>query len=217
MGVLSLVVELDGELKVDKIASFLDVAPSSVEGVIHGSANALFELDLVGNVRFAFPSLFAFLRDANRAGEFFIPKNPLDTHFTRILSYQLPSDPPLFYSREVLMGVLRVLVALNGWLDTDQIASLLNVAPSSVEGVVFGSAKALFGLNFYGNSFFAFESLSAFLQDADRAGEFYIPENSLDTHFTSITAMECCQPPLTRRRPSAKTRLRKLSKRATFS
>jgi len=190
-GVLSTVVTRDGWMKVPQIASFLDAAPSSVEGVVFGPAKALFKLDRDDDVYFTIPSLKDFLLDADRAREYFIPSEALDTHFTRILSCQPPSALSHFYSREVLMGVLTVLVAWGGWIKLPQIASFLDVVPSLVEAVLFGPAKALFKLDNSQDVMFYNPFFQGFLLSANRAGEFYISRDKVDTQFTRILS---CQP-----------------------
>jgi len=137
-GVLTAVMALGSWVKVPQIVSALDVAPSLVDAVIFGPAKALFTLDSNNNVGFSTPSFKEFLLDADRAGEYFIPSDKSDALFTHILSRQPPSDPSQSYSRDVLMGVLTVVLALGGWVKVHQIVSVLDVAPSVVEGVILG-------------------------------------------------------------------------------
>jgi len=190
VGVLSVVVAREGWIKVAEIASFLNVAPSSVEAVVFRLPETLFKVDNEGDTFFTFPFLKDFLLDDDRAGAFFIPKAALDTHFTRILSSQPLSDHLLFYFREVLMGVLSVVVAREGWIKVAEIASFLNVAPSSVEAVVFGPANTLFTVNGNKNVNFTLTSFKDFLLDADRAGEYFIPKEALDAHFTQFLSRQ---------------------------
>ena len=193
MGVLSMVIERESQIKVPEIASFLDVAPRLVEGVIFGPTKVLFKLDSHKNVGFTFSSFKAFLLDADRARELF-PGEALDTHFTRILSRQPPSHPSQSYSRELSMDVLSMVVARENWINAHEIASFLDVALSLVEGVIFGPAKALFKLHITSNVAFAIPSFDVFLLDANRAGEFFIPRNRIDTHFIQILSHQPSSP-----------------------
>jgi len=191
MGVLSMVVVLGNRvvLKVTEIASFLDVEPRVVEGVIFGPAGALFEVDTYNMVGFFNSSVKAFLLDVNRARDYFIPRDkPLDFLFTQLLSRQ-PSGPSQPYSRELLMGVLTIVMERGNWVTVPQIASFLNVGPGLVEGVVFGPAKPLFKLGGKDCTYVNFtipSKFKDFLLDASRAGDFFIPRNKIDSHFIQI-------------------------------
>ena len=185
MGVLSVVVAWGNWIQAPQIASFLDVAPSLVEGVIFGPTKALFKLDGFQDVDFSVPSFKDFLQDTNRAGEYFIPDKPLDTLFTQILSRQPPPDPSQSYSREVLIGVLRVLLVWPLRLTVAQIASTLDVYPDVVQAIVFGTM--VFKIQKNGNIQLLPE-VETFLQDADRAGEYYIPPKDLNPNYASMYA-----------------------------
>ena len=137
MGVLSMVVVLGGLMDMVQIASFLDVAPSLVEGVVFGPAKALFKLDQFHDIAFSTPSFKDFLLDAGRAAEFFISWDEIDTHFTQIPSRQ-PSSLSHVCSREALVAVLRALVVWSSFLGVAQIAFSLDIDPGAVDGIIFG-------------------------------------------------------------------------------
>ena len=192
MGVLTVVMSLGNRLEVPQIASFLDVAPNLVQGIIFGPTKALFKLDSFEHVEFSAPSFKTFLLDVNRAGEYFTPSNMSDSLFAQILSRQPASNSSQSHIRETLMGVCTVVMALGGGVKMDQIASFLDVAPSLVEGIIHGPTKALFKLDPLQNVQFSATSVTTFLRDSGLAGEYFIPANKLDVLFTQILSS---QPP----------------------
>ena len=180
-----------------------------------GPAKALFATDAKGKIHLSIPSLKPFLLDASRAGEFFIedggdPDNILqrilsrelhpDPIFLRILSRRPPSDPSQSYSHELLMGVLTAVLVMGDWIKVPQIASALNVAPSFVEGIIFGSTKALFKLDGLKNVDFSTPSLRAFLVDPKRPGQYFIPANKPDDLFLSVLSRKPARPSQSRSR-----------------
>ena len=86
------------------------------------------------------------------------------------------------------MGVLMVLVVWDGYLTVPQIASSLDVDPDDAEDIVnFGAAQSLLFLYPDGDIRLPLQ-LTEFLQDADRAGEFYIPPYHLNPNYDSLYA-----------------------------
>jgi len=79
------------------------------------------------------------------------------------------------------MGVLFMVMTWEGRLSVPEIASLVDVARSVVEEVVYGPTKELFQLDGSTRVFFAIPYFKDFLLDANRAGEFYIPPRNLKT------------------------------------
>jgi len=86
-----------------------------------------------------------------------------------------------------LIDVLTVLVVWFDWLTVPQIASSLGVDPAVVKGVVFGPARPLFFLLSNGDVHLSLEVRNC-LQDANRAGEFYIPPKDLNPNYISLHA-----------------------------
>ena len=192
MGVLKVVMALDNRVKVPQIAPWLDLAPSLMDNVIFGPAKALFQVDIAGRVSFSTRSFKDFLLDASRSGDYFIPSNKSDTLFLEVLSRQPPSDPSQSYPREVLMGVLRVVMSVGNGVTVPQIASWLDVAPSLVANVIFGPAKGLFRVDdIVDHVTFSTLFFKEFLLDASRAGEYFMDDS--DTLFTRMLSH---QPPL---------------------
>jgi len=191
MGVLRVLVAFGGWGKVTQIASLLDVVPSRVERVIFGPPKALFEVESLNSVHLSLSSLRDFLVDRSRAGEYFIPEDmPLDALFTQILSRQPPSDPLRSYSREVLMGVLTVVVALGSRLKLHEFATWLNVAPVLVDAVVFGPPKALFRVNDSSKVGLSNPFFKDFIVDPHRAGEYLISNDQINTLFIRILSRQ---------------------------
>jgi len=167
-------------LTVLSVGAALDVNPSLVDGAIKfGPTRPLFSVQWFSDASFTFstPALRSFLQDVERSGEFYISDDRIDALFTRILS--LP-PPPHFthpYSRNILLGVMTVILASPVSLTVPKIAALLEVDCSFVEGVAkIMPAKVLFSMNtttFEVN--FSGPFLKPFLQDANRSGDFFIP------------------------------------------
>ena len=85
------------------------------------------------------------------------------------------------------MTVLTVLVVWPTWLTVPQIASALDVDPAAVEDIVLGPAQLLFYVWRDGDVMIP-SKLKAFLQDAHRAGEFYIPRDNLNPSHDALYA-----------------------------
>ena len=168
-------------------SSLLGIQFGVISSVVDGPAKALFDTDSEGNIQLSTASLKPFLHDANRSGAFFIQSGTHpDTIFIRILSRKPPSNPLKTYSREVLMGVLTIVVALENWVKVPQIASALDVAPEVVSSVVFGPTGLLFKTGDYQDVNLCTPSFKAFLLDANRAGTFFVSERRQDAFFTRI-------------------------------
>ena len=93
-------------------------------------------------------------------------------------------------------GVLTAVMALGSWVKVPQIVSALDVAPSLVDAVIFGPAKALFTLDSDNNVGFSTPSFKEFLLDADRAGEYFIPSDKSDALFICILSHQPPSDPL---------------------
>lgn len=85
------------------------------------------------------------------------------------------------------MGVLTVLVVWPGWLSVSRIASSLDVDHAIVANIVSGPARSLFDV-WRGDDVRLFPGVRTFLQDANRAGDFYIPPKDENTSYDSLLA-----------------------------
>ena len=167
--------------------SLLGLDPVVAKRVVLGPSKALFNRYPNGKISFSARPLKSFLQDANRSGRFFI-QGRADAIFIRIMSRPLPSDilPSGSHSREVLLGVLTVVMELGYWVNVQRIASFLDLALPLVEAVIFGPTKALFKLDNAGNINFAVPSFKEFLLDDKRAGEYWISKDRPDALFIEI-------------------------------
>ena len=187
MGVLSIVVERGDRVTVPQIASFLDVVPSVVESIVFGPTKMLFNLGWHDNVDFTMSSFKDFLLDASRSGKYFVSSQTPDTLFTQVLSRQQSSNPARPYSQQVLMDILVVLVTWSDWLSISEIASVLGVQLSLVEGIVLTHAQLLFYSNSRGQVTLSLPVLD-FLRDSHRAGKFCIPSKDHNLNYDFLYA-----------------------------
>ena len=184
LDVLAVVVAVGNWVNVRRIAGFLDIPPSLVEGIIFGPSKVLFRLDRQRNIDFFTPTFKAFLLHDIRAGEFYTPMDKADTFIIRTLSLPHP------YSRETLMDILTVLLSWPHRLCALQIAYALDIDPPVVEGVLNGpTGTRLFFYVYTNGDVEVPPPLRGFFQDPTRAGEFYIPTQGLDPKYDSIFAM----------------------------
>ena len=189
---------------VPEIASLLDLTPSVVRSVVSGPAQPLFTTNLEGAVLFSHISIKNFFMDVDRSGEFFIPSDRPDALLLQILSRQPPSPdkgPWNTYSRDVLIDVLRVVITWPGLLTVAEIAATLHTLPTVVQSVFDRLPRSLFVSGEHLVAFNPHCGIEAFLLDANRSGEFFIPDGSaeaLSVHLLSRRPPVDIQPPLPR-------------------
>jgi len=82
------------------------------------------------------------------------------------------------------MDVLRVLVVWSGSLSVYAITSTLRVYHDAVEGIV-SETRLLY---IWGGDILLLPYVKELLQDADRAGEYYIPPKDLNPDYDSMYA-----------------------------
>jgi len=83
------------------------------------------------------------------------------------------------------MDVLRVLVVWSSYLSIARIASTLDVDSATVKAIVSGTD--LFYI-YDGGNVRLLPYVAELLQDADRAGEYYIPPKNLNPNYYSMYA-----------------------------
>ena len=195
MGVLRVIIAWSGApLSAAKIAAALDKPVDVVQNVVRGPMRSLFKFhtsDPDSPITLCHKSLRDYLLDRNRSEEYFIPSAEEDDLFVAILSRLPPSHSlhPSSRSRDIVMDVLATVLAASyqerkeSWWSVPQIAAFLDVDSTVVEHVVnIGATKLLFNFDPNGVSL-STESVSAFLQDPDRAGIFFIAKRRMDTLF----------------------------------
>ena len=180
--IVAAIAAFEDESTIHKIASVVGVDPVFVEGVVDiGPTKVLFAVE-ESEVTLLWPSLKDFLQDANRSGSFFVPQRArTDALFINALSTTSLRVYP--HSRGLLMDVLTVILMTDSPsldLTLCRVAAFLDIDPGLIEGVVFGPTKDLFQVKNDRLSFSS-PSLGPFLQDVDRAGDFCITEQRMDT------------------------------------
>ena len=193
MDVLTVIIAWPRWLTIDEIAIALEIPPTVVRSVVGGLPQSLF---VPSHHCIAFNShcgIEAFLLDANRSGEYFIPGKSRDALYMRLLYRRPPSDLSQSFSREDLMGVLKVVVAWPRRMTTDKIAFVLDLPTSIVQTIVEdGPTRLLFTTSANRPVFFSHDSIETFLLDPKRCGEFFIPTKKPDSLFVEILS----RPPL---------------------
>jgi len=179
---------------VSLLSAFLDVDTTTVEGVVNGPSRLLFSSNHVDeeDAIYCPTSLRHFLKDVNRSGKFFISDRSLDPFFSRILSSPLSSSTSDFRPQDVLRDVLTlILVASGQWLTVPALARALNIDACIVESIVKPRLpRLLLHIDWgQGGIQFATSSLTDFLRDADRSGEFCITDSMMDTLFIRILSL----------------------------
>ena len=177
-----------------QVAALLEIDSRIVEQVVTSSpAKWLVSVGKHGTVALINEWVLEFLHDSDRSGEFCISSRRLDPYFIRLLSQRLGSDSSQAASHDVLMSVLTVIMAFHQELTVHQIAFILDVDHTLVEGVVkFGPTNPLFIFDLDEVNL-STPSFDRFLLDSDRSGIFFISNGRMDTLFSQT---------LSRRRPS---------------
>ena len=194
MGILRVIVVWPKPLPGAMIASVLDEEIDVVQNIIRGPMCSLFIFDpsdMTSPVTLCHKSLRDYLLDRLRSHEFFISDATTDLLFTKILSRRPPPHPPQPWFQDVLMGVLMILAAWpRSVADVPRIASVLDVSTDMVERVVLGPTKVLFDLDPYNFVNFSDSSISDFLGDPGRAGDFFVSRRASDTLLSQILSRQ---------------------------
>ena len=93
VGVLTWLAVLGSRITVPQIASFLDVVPSLVEGVVLGSTSPLFSVDSIQNIDFSAPSLMAFFDGCRSCRRVFCGAQEAGRHLPRNSLQRTPLGP----------------------------------------------------------------------------------------------------------------------------
>jgi len=204
VGVLAVVRDWEMDLTVSEIADVLNVDPSMVNNVIQ-FGSSLFSKSDSDMISFSSTAFAEFISDAERAGEYFPSNIMLDPIYTRILScHPMVPDALRPSSRQTLLDVLAALTPTVGrsMMLLNEIAYIVNTSLVDLQNVVQGPASAIF-LSDSGRRYCISVKLKEFLQDVDRAGDFYIAEedkvrtDARYSHYTSI--YDNCRRVLSRR------------------
>ena len=176
-----------------RVATFFDVGPTLIEGVLYIGPSRLLFYNGDNGYEFRSPSLKPFLKDSSRSGEFFICDRSLDLHFSRILSSLRTLSGGSTYSRDILNEVLAITLVLTEGMGTVLTnAAALDIDPSHVQNIVqLGISKQLFQIRRGAHEFYSFSTASIvpFLRDAERSGDFYISDATIDALFIRILSL----------------------------
>ena len=177
----------------EDIASNLNVDPGVVRRVLHGPHRALFRhfSQMDAKYTFATNTFGEFLADHCRSGRWSIPySRAADAVVARTLSIPLPCDPQNSFSRQDLIGFLRVSKMWSSHpLSLPEIISVLGIEARIVKNVVCGPQSGLW------RSFWWRVDLSEalvknnFFSDASRSGEFHVSQDSEDALLISLLSL----------------------------
>ena len=136
MGILRVVISWPSPLSATGIARVLDKDVDVVQSIVRGAMCSLFKFDpndVDSSIALCHKSLRDYLLDRHRSQEFFLPSAETDTLFTRVLTRISPPDVQQPYrARELLVGVLAVVVACLLWANLYQTGSVLKVVPRPI-------------------------------------------------------------------------------------
>ena len=190
LGILTAIIVWPESLSPGQIAGVLDKEVDIVTPIVRGPLCTLFKLDRTNPgspISFIQASFRHFLQDIKRSHQYFISSAQIDALFIRILSRPLHSTSTLdTLRRKALVGILTWVMALEHSVGVPHLASLLDIAPNVVEGVIRGPTKVLFELDSDQNIAFSTPTFKAFLLDASRASNFFVSSDKPDSLFIEV-------------------------------
>ena len=189
MDILQVVLSWPVKVTAAGIAAVLSLEVDDVQSIVSGPMRCLFNPGKHGQdvyVAFVHKSLPDYLLDSKRSGDFHIPSDQPDALFLRILSRQ----PHV--SRRAVSGILLAVVSrpFLAWTTTPEIAAVLDVDPSVVEGIIRGPMRPLFSDPDVLPTQLFHDSFKVFLLDSHRSGEYYIPSTEPDALFLQILSRQ---------------------------
>ena len=185
-----------GQLTIQKVAGLLGIDISLVQHIVEsGATNHLLKLYGAGTDDAAATLSTEWLQrfllfDVDHSGGPFVTDERVDRFFIQLLSRHPSSDPSHSPNQGILMDVLTAIVAFDQRQTVGEIASVLGLDSTLVNGVVNTGPTAPLFLVRDDAVWISTRSFQDFLGNADRSGAFCISQQRTDTLFLNFLSRD---------------------------